>query len=68
MKLILLILIKKILDFGSDLDYQNYSINFSKNNGSKIKTAMFERVFIKLNFLKQVSSKLNLTEILRKYF
>ena len=39
----------------------------SKNNGSKIKTAMYEKSFHKANFLKQVSSNLNLnTEVLKE--
>ena len=59
---------KKILDFGSGSGLPGIILSIlSKNNGSKIKTAMFEKSFHKVKFLKQVSSELNLnTEILRK--
>ena len=59
---------KKILDFGSGSGLPGIILSIlSKNNGSKIKTAMFEKSFHKVKFLKQVSSELNLnTEILRE--
>lgn len=59
---------KKIVDFGSGSGLPGIILSIlSKNNGSKIKTAMFEKSFHKANFLKKVSSNLNLnTEVLKK--
>jgi len=59
---------KKIVDFGSGSGLPGIILSIlSKNNGSKIKTAMFEKSFYKANFLKKVSSNLNLnTEVLKK--
>ena len=57
---------KKIIDLGSGSGLPGIILSIiSKNNGSKIKTAMYEKSFHKANFLKQVSSNLNLnTEVL----
>ena len=59
---------KKIIDLGSGSGLPGIILSiFSKNNGSKIKTAMYEKSFHKANFLKQVSSNLNLnTEVLKE--
>ena len=59
---------KKIIDLGSGSGLPGIILSIlSKNNGSKIKTAMYEKSFHKANFLKQVSSNLNLnTEVLKK--
>ena len=59
---------KKIIDMGSGSGLPGIILSiFSKNNGSKIKTAMYEKSFHKANFLKQVSSNLNLnTEVLKE--
>ena len=59
---------KKIIDLGSGSGLPGIILSiFSKNNGSKIKTVMYEKSFHKANFLKQVSSNLNLnTEVLKK--
>ena len=59
---------KKIIDLGSGSGLPGIILSIlSKNNGSKIKTAMFEKSFHKANFLKQVSSNLNLnTEVLKE--
>ena len=59
---------KKIIDLGSGSGLPGIILSIlSKNNGSKIKTAMFEKSFHKVNFLKQVSSNLNLnTEVLKE--
>ena len=55
----------KIIDLGSGSGLPGIILSIiSKNNGSKIKTAMYEKSFHKANFLKQVSSNLNLnTEV-----
>ena len=59
---------KKIIDLGSGSGLPGIIISIlSKNNGSKIKTVMYEKSFHKANFLKQVSSNLNLnTEVLKE--
>ena len=59
---------KKIIDLGSGSGLPGIILSIlSKNNGSKIKTAMYEKSFHKANFLKQVSSILNLnTEVLKE--
>jgi 16S rRNA (guanine527-N7)-methyltransferase len=59
---------KKIVDIGSGSGLPGIILSIlSKNNGSKIKTAMYEKSFHKANFLKQVSSNLNLnTEVLKE--
>ena len=59
---------KKIIDFGSGSGLPGIILSIlSKNNGSKIKTAMYEKSFHKANFLKQVSSNLNLNiEVLKE--
>ena len=59
---------KKIIDLGSGSGLPGIILSIlSKNNGSKIKTAMYEKSFHKANFLKQVSSNLNLnTEVLQE--
>ena len=59
---------KKIIDLGSGSGLPGIILSIlSKNNGSKIKTSMFEKSFHKVNFLKQVSSNLNLnTEVLEQ--
>ena len=59
---------KKIIDLGSGSGLPGIILSIlSKNNGSKIKTAMYEKSFHKANFLKQVSSNLNLnTEVLKE--
>jgi len=59
---------KKIIDLGSGSGLPGIILSIlSKNNGSKIKTAMYEKSFHKAKFLKQVSSNLNLnTEVLRE--
>ena len=59
---------KKIIDLGSGSGLPGIILSIlSKNNGSKIKTSMFEKSFHKANFLKQVSSNLNLnTEVLKE--
>ena len=59
---------KKIIDLGSGSGLPGIILSIlSKNNGSKIKTAMYEKSFHKVNFLKQVSSNLNLnTEVLKE--
>jgi len=59
---------KKIVDIGSGSGLPGIILSIlSKNNGSKIKTAMYEKSFHKANFLKQVSSILNLnTEVLKE--
>ena len=52
---------KKIIDLGSGSGLPGIILSIlSKNNGSKIKTVMYEKSFHKANFLKQVSSNLNL--------
>ena len=59
---------KKIIDMGSGSGLPGIILSIlSKNNGSKIKTALYEKSFHKANFLKQVSSNLNLnTEVLKE--
>jgi 16S rRNA (guanine527-N7)-methyltransferase len=59
---------KKIIDLGSGSGLPGIILSIlSKNNGSKIKTAMYEKSFHKANFLNQVSSSLNLnTEVLKE--
>ena len=59
---------KKIIDLGSGSGLPGIILSIlSKSNGSKIKTAMYEKSFHKANFLKQVSSNLNLnTEVLKE--
>ena len=59
---------EKIIDLGSGSGLPGIVLSIlSKNNGSKIKTAMYEKSFHKANFLKQVSSNLNLnTEVLKE--
>ena len=59
---------EKIIDLGSGSGLPGIVLSIlSKNNGSKIKTAMYEKSFHKANFLKQVSSNLNLnTEVLNE--
>ena len=59
---------KKIIDLGSGSGLPGIILSIlSKNNGSKIKTVMYEKSFHKANFLKQVSSNLNLnTEVLKE--
>ena len=59
---------KKIIDLGSGSGLPGIILSIlSKNNGSKIKTAMCEKSFHKANFLKKVSSNLNLnTEVLKE--
>ena len=59
---------KKIIDMGSGSGLPGIILSIlSKNNGSKIKTAMYEKSFHKANFLNQVSSSLNLnTEVLKE--
>ena len=59
---------KKILDIGSGSGIPGIILSIlSKNNGSKIKTAMYEKSFHKANFLKKVSSDLNLnTEVIQE--
>ena len=59
---------KKIIDLGSGSGLPGIILSIiSKNNGSKIKTAMYEKSFHKANFLKQVSTNLNLnTEVLKE--
>ena len=59
---------KKILDLGSGSGLPGIILSIiSKNNGSKIKTSMYEKSFHKANFLKQVSSNLNLnTEVFKE--
>ena len=59
---------KKIIDLGSGSGLPGIILSIiSKNNGSKIKTALYEKSFHKANFLKQVSSNLNLnTEVLKE--
>ena len=59
---------KKIIDLGSGSGLPGIILSIlSKNNGSKIKTAMYEKSFHKANFLKQVSSNLNLnTEVFKE--
>ena len=59
---------KKIIDLGSGSGLPGIILSIlSKNNGSRIKTAMYEKSFHKANFLKQVSSNLNLnTEVLNE--
>ena len=52
---------KKIVDLGSGSGLPGIILSIlSKNNGSKIRTAMYEKSFHKANFLKQISSNLNL--------
>ena len=59
---------KKIIDIGSGSGLPGIILSIlSKNNGSKIKTVMYEKSFHKANFLKEVSSNLNLnTEVFKK--
>ena len=59
---------KKIIDLASGSGLPGIILSIlSKNNGRKIKTAMYEKSFHKANFLKQVSSNLNLnTEVLKE--
>ena len=59
---------KKILDLGSGSGLPGIILSIlSKNNGSKIKTSMYEKSFHKANFLKQVSTNLNLnTEVFKE--
>ena len=59
---------KKIIDLGSGSGLPGIILSIiSKNNGGKAKTAMYEKSFHKANFLKQVSSNLNLnTEVLKE--
>ena len=59
---------KKILDLGSGSGIPGIILSIlAKNNGSKIKTTMYEKSFHKAKFLKQVSTNLNLkTEVLKE--
>ena len=59
---------KKIIDIGSGSGLPGIILSIlSKNNGSKIKTVMYEKSFHKANFLKEVSSNLNLnTEVFKE--
>jgi len=59
---------KKIIDLGSGSGLPGIILSIlSKNNGSKVKTVMYEKSFHKANFLKQVSANLNLnTEVLKE--
>jgi len=59
---------EKIIDLGSGSGLPGIILSIlSKNNGSKIKTVMYEKSFHKANFLKQVSSNLNLnTEVFKE--
>ncbi|AFS48104.1 rRNA small subunit methyltransferase G [alpha proteobacterium HIMB5] len=59
---------KKIIDLGSGSGLPGILLSIlSKNNGSRIKTVMYEKSFHKANFLKQVSSNLNLnTEVIKE--
>ena len=59
---------EKIIDLGSGSGLPGIILSIlSKNNGSKIKISMYEKSFHKVNFLKQVSSNLNLnTEVLKQ--
>ena len=59
---------KKIIDFGSGSGLPGIIISIlSKNNGDKVKISMYEKSFHKANFLKQVSSNLNLnTEVFKE--
>ena len=59
---------KKIIDLGSGSGLPGIILSIlSKNNGSKIKTAMYEKSYHKANFLKLVSSNLNLnTEVFKE--
>ena len=59
---------KKILDLGSGSGIPGIILSIlAKNNGSKIKTTMYEKSFHKAKFLNQVSTKLNLkTEVLKE--
>ena len=59
---------KKIIDLGSGSGLPGIILSIlSKNNGNKIKTVMYEKSFHKANFLKQVSSNLNLnTEVFKE--
>ena len=59
---------KKILDLGSGSGIPGIILSIlAKNNGSKIKTTMYEKSFHKAKFLNQVSSNLNLkAEVLKE--
>ena len=59
---------KKILDLGSGSGIPGIILSIlAKNNGSKIKTTMYEKSFHKVKFLNQVSTNLNLkTEVLKE--
>ena len=59
---------KKILDLGSGSGIPGIILSIlAKNNGSKIKTTMYEKSFHKAKFLKQASANLNLkTEVLKE--
>jgi 16S rRNA (guanine527-N7)-methyltransferase len=59
---------KKIIDLGSGSGLPGIVVSIlSKNNGSRIKTVMYEKSFHKAKFLRKVSSKLNLnTEIIQE--
>ena len=59
---------KKIIDLGSGSGIPGIILSIlAKNNGSKIKTTMYEKSFHKAKFLKQVSTNLNLkTKVLKE--
>ena len=59
---------KKLIDLGSGSGLPGIILSIiSKNNGSKIKTVMYEKSFHKANFLKKVSTNLNLnTKVLKE--
>ena len=59
---------KKLVDLGSGSGLPGIVVSIlSKNNGSRIKTVMYEKSFHKAKFLRKVSSKLNLnTEIIQE--
>ena len=59
---------KKLIDLGSGSGLPGIVVSIlSKNNGSRIKTVMYEKSFHKAKFLRKVSSKLNLnTEIIQE--
>ena len=59
---------KKLIDLGSGSGFPGIVVSIlSKNNGSRIKTVMYEKSFHKAKFLRKVSSKLNLnTEIIQE--
>ena len=59
---------KKLIDLGSGSGFPGIVVSIlSKNNGSRIKTVMYEKSFHKAKFLRKVSSKLNLnSEIIQE--